>query len=125
MRPKVRWFDGDVRVGRSVAVLERRSCMGKTWRKKGKMGGNAKPTEFSLLAPEARRVSIRGSFNQWDPSSHALERDQKGVWRISVLLSPGRYEYRFFVDGEWQTDPSCSTLVENAFGTLNCVRIVK
>ena len=96
-----------------------------TSKKKPKVSQNLKQTEFSFLAPEAQRVSIGGSFNQWNPSSHPLKRDKKGIWKISLPLSPGQYEYRFFVDEEWQTDPNCPTCVENPFGTLNCVRIVE
>jgi 1,4-alpha-glucan branching enzyme len=94
-------------------------------KKKPKVSQNPKQTEFSFLAPEAQGVSIGGSFNQWNPTTHPLKRDKKGIWKISLPLSPGQYEYLFFVDGEWQTDPNCSTCVENPFGTLNCVRIVE
>jgi 1,4-alpha-glucan branching enzyme len=94
-------------------------------KKKPKVSQSLKQTEFSFLAPEAQGVYIGGSFNQWNPSSHPLKRDKKGIWKISLPLSPGQYEYRFFVDGEWQTDPNCPTCVENPFGTLNCVRIVE
>lgn len=96
-----------------------------TSKKKPKVSQNLKATEFNFLAPEAKEVSIGGSFNQWNPSSHPLKRDKKGMWKISLSLSPGRYEYLFFVDGEWQSDPNCPTRVENPFGTLNCVRIVE
>lgn len=96
-----------------------------TSKKKPKVTQNLKKAEFSFLAPEAKRVSIAGTFNQWDPSLHPMKRDKKGMWKISLPLSQGRYEYLFFVDGEWQTDPNCSTYVENPFGTLNCVRIVE
>jgi len=82
-------------------------------------------TEFSLLAPQARSVSITGDFNQWNTSSHSLKQDKKGVWSISLSLNPGQHEYRFFVDGKWQDDPSCSSFVENPFGTLNCLKIMK
>lgn len=96
-----------------------------TSKKKPKVNQNLKQTEFSFLAPEAHGVSIGGSFNQWNPSSHPMKKDKKGIWKISLPLSPGLYEYLFFVDGEWQTDPNCPTRVENPFGTLNCVRIVE
>ncbi|MEM4721118.1 MAG: isoamylase early set domain-containing protein [Candidatus Methanomethylicaceae archaeon] len=96
-----------------------------TSKKKPKVSQNLKQTKFSLLAPEAKGVSLAGTFNQWDPSTYPMKKDKKGMWKISLPLSPGRYEYRFFVDGEWQTDPNCSTCVENPFGTLNCVRIVE
>jgi 1,4-alpha-glucan branching enzyme len=80
---------------------------------------------FSLSAPQATSVFIAGDFNQWNLSAHPLKQDKRGVWKISLPLGPGRYEYRFLVDGEWQNDPSCSSFVENRFGTLNSLRIVK
>ncbi len=79
---------------------------------------------FSLSAPQAKSVFIAGDFNQWNPSSHPLKKDRQGIWKISLPLAPGQYEYRFFVDGEWQNDPNCPSLVENPFGTLNCLKIV-
>jgi len=81
--------------------------------------------EFSLSAPQARSAAIAGDFNQWNTSSHSLKQGRKGVWRISLSLNPGQYEYRFFVDGEWQNDPNCSSFVENPFGTSNSLKIVK
>jgi len=85
----------------------------------------AKNTEFSLLAPSAQSVFLSGVFNQWDLSSHPLKRDKNGMWKISLNLNPGQYEYRFFVDGEWQNDSSCCDFVDNPFGTLNCLKIVE
>jgi len=82
-------------------------------------------TEFSLLAPEAKNVFMAGSFNEWNLSTHPLTQDKKGVWKISLALGPGRHEYRFLVDGEWHNDPSCSSFIENPFGTLNCLKIVE
>jgi 1,4-alpha-glucan branching enzyme len=82
-------------------------------------------TEFSLLAPGAKNVFIAGSFNQWNPSSVPLKKDRQGIWKISLQLDLGQYEYRFVVDGEWQNDPNCPSLVENPFGTFNCLTVVK
>jgi 1,4-alpha-glucan branching enzyme len=79
-------------------------------------------TVFRLLAPSAQGVFLAGDFNL---SSHPLKRDKNGVWKISLNLNPGRYGYRFFVDGEWQNDPSCCDFVENPFGTSNCLKIVE
>ena len=81
-------------------------------------------TEFRLSAPHARSVFVAGSFNQRNLSAHPLKQDKKGVWKISPALGPGRYEYRFFVDGEWQNDSNCSSFIENPFGTLNCLKIL-
>ncbi|MGB7573470.1 MAG: isoamylase early set domain-containing protein [Thermodesulfobacteriota bacterium] len=93
-------------------------------KKKSKVSKKLKLTEFSLLAPSAQSVFLAGDFNQWDLSSHPLKGDKNRMWRISLNLNPGQYEYRFFVDSEWQNDPGCPTCVENPFRTLNCVRIV-
>ena len=43
---------------------------------------------------------------------------------VALSLEAGIYEYRFFVDGNRENDPSCSSCVPNEFGTKNCVRSV-
>ncbi len=94
-------------------------------KKKSERAKKEKNVEFSLLAPQAQSVFLAGNFNQWNLSSHPLGSDNEGVWRTSIRLNPGQYEYRFFVDGKWQNDPVCSSVVGNPFGSSNCVRIVK
>jgi 1,4-alpha-glucan branching enzyme len=84
----------------------------------------SKKVAFSLLAPRAEKVSVAGDFNDWNLKTHPLKKDKKGVWKISLDLLPGTYQYRFLVDGEWQSDPSCMDCIENPFGTLNCVKKV-
>ena len=76
---------------------------------------------FKLKAPQAREVFLTGNFNDWDPETRPLKKDARGVWRTRVTLEPGRYEYRFFVDGEWVDDPECEERCQNEFGTSNCV----
>ena len=92
---------------------------------KTKKEEKGKKVTFSLLAPQARSVSVAGDFNKWDTMSHPMKKDKKGVWKVSLNLIPGTYQYRFFVDGDWQTDPNCTTIVENPFGTFNCVMNVE
>ena len=43
-------------------------------------------TEFSYLAPHAQSVFFAGSFNQWNPSSHPLKRDERGTWKNNPPL---------------------------------------
>ena len=81
-------------------------------------------TEFTLLAPQARSVFLSGDFNDWSVSSHPLKKDKGGMWKIAVSLAPGQYQYRFWVDGEWQNDPNSSECVSNPFGTMNCLKSV-
>jgi 1,4-alpha-glucan branching enzyme len=80
---------------------------------------------FEFPAPEAQEVYLVGNFNNWDISSNPMKKDKKGVWKTAFSLEPGRYEYRFLVDGNWQNDPSCCDCVANEFGSENCVRIVE
>ena len=80
--------------------------------------------KFEYSALEAKEVSLAGNFNRWDSQANPMKKDKKGIWKVTLSLQPGRYEYRFFVDGNWENDPSCSSRVANEFGGENCVRIV-
>jgi 1,4-alpha-glucan branching enzyme len=84
----------------------------------------AKKVPFDLFSPEAQKVSLAAGFNGWDVTSLPMKGDAKGNWKINVDLQPGKYEYRFWVDGRWQDDPNAQERVNNPFGTQNCVRIV-
>ncbi|MGD0843286.1 MAG: isoamylase early set domain-containing protein [Geobacteraceae bacterium] len=80
--------------------------------------------QFVFPAPEAQKVSLGGDFNNWDTHADPMKKDKKGVWKVTVNLKSGRYEYRFFVDEKWENDPSCTECVANDFGSMNCVRNV-
>ena len=84
-----------------------------------------KKVEFEFLAPEAREVFVAGEFNNWDRRGTPLKKDKNGMWKLALSLMPGRYEYRFVRDGNWENDPSCAGCVPNNFGSTNCVRIVE
>jgi 1,4-alpha-glucan branching enzyme len=79
---------------------------------------------FEFSAPEAKEISLAGNFNQWNTQANPMKKDKKGIWKATLSLEPGRYEYRLIVDGNWENDPSCSSSVANEFGGENCVRIV-
>lgn len=76
---------------------------------------------FEFYAPQARKVDLAGSFNEWNPSRTPLKKDRQGKWVATLPLEPGRYEYRYRVDGDWQNDQRPVECVPNAFGTWNCV----
>lgn len=82
--------------------------------------------EFAIEAPEAQIVCLAGSFNQWSPDSLPLQRDcENCYWRIRLPLPPGRYEYKYVVDGRWIHDPKASENVANSCGSVNSVVEVK
>ena len=99
--------------------------MGTIKNEKKKVNVKKTETEFSLVAPQAGSVFLSGDFNLWNHSSHPLKKGKDGKWKISLPLSPGPYQYRFLVDGEWQNDPSSTECVANPFGTSNCLKSVK
>ena len=74
---------------------------------------------FKFEASEAKEAILAGDFNSWDTKKHTMKKDDKGRWTKIVTLAPGRYEYKFLVDGEWQNDPNNDQVVSNSFGTLN------
>ena len=80
--------------------------------------------EFEFLAPQAKAAYLAGIFNNWDTRGTPMKKDKVGKWRATLWLEAGKYEYRFFVDGRWENDPSCTSWVPNEFGTQNCLRIV-
>jgi 1,4-alpha-glucan branching enzyme len=84
-----------------------------------------KKVPFEFPAPEAREIFLVGDFNNWDTSANLMKKDKTGIWKATVSLRPGRYEYRFLVDGNWANDPSCCDCVPNEFGSENCVKIVE
>ena len=84
-----------------------------------------KKSLFEFLAPDAQKVYLAGDFNNWDTNASLMKKDKKGIWKTSVSLKPGRYEYRFLKDGSWENDPACCDCVPNQFGSQNCVRIVE
>src|SRR5438128_233495 len=65
----------------------------------------SKPTqkaiEFVLHMPHARSAAVAGSFNNWDLKRTPMRKDPVAGWKATLALPPGRYEYRFVVDGQW------------------------
>jgi hypothetical protein len=61
----------------------------------------ARAQTFTVAAPNARRVSVAGSFNGWNMDQHQLTRGADGNWSITIELDRGTYEYKFLADGDW------------------------
>ncbi len=79
---------------------------------------------FSILAPEAKSVQLAGDFTGWEQAPVALRKAKDGVWKKTMSLAPGAYEYRLLVDGQWRDDPQCTNRRPNGFGSQNCVCMV-
>jgi chromosome partitioning protein len=74
---------------------------------------------FSVRFEDAKKVLIAGDFNNWSPMSTPMVMAANGEWKMKLPLPPGRYRYRFVVDGRWVTDPNNRYVEANQFGELN------
>jgi hypothetical protein len=51
-------------------------------------------------APTVNAISVPGMFNGWNPGDSPMTR-QGDVWSRSYTLSPGEYEYKYHINGNW------------------------
>ena len=79
---------------------------------------------FALEAPEARTVQLAGDFNGWRVDGSEMHPAGR-VWTKVVPLVPGRYCYRYVVDGRWQSDPLNPAVEPAPFGGYNSIVVVE
>lgn len=61
-----------------------------------------------FLLPRRQRASsviLSGSFNQWSTMQLPMQQTDQG-WNICISLPPGKYHYKYIVDGRWMADPN-------------------
>jgi chromosome partitioning protein len=78
---------------------------------------------FALEAPNASRVQLVGDFNGWMPDGNEMTL-AGGVWTKALELAPGRYRYRYVVDGVWCSDPLNAEVELSPYGGYNSVIVV-
>jgi 1,4-alpha-glucan branching enzyme len=84
-----------------------------------------KKIDFVYVDPDAASVSLTGSFNDWSLLKHPMKNNGGGTWKKTVMLPPGDYEYKFWVDGVWRQDPENQRCCENCFGGVNSIVCVR
>jgi len=68
----------------------------------------------------AKRVILSGTFNNWSEDGYTMEHIGDD-WTISLKLKPGKYLYKFIIDGNWIIDPGNKLWEQNAPHTGNSV----
>ena len=87
---------------------------------------STKTVKFQLTAPHAKTVYLVGEFNGWGTEVNPLKFEKKtGSWKTSLKLEPGRYLYKFIVDGEWWSDPSNAAWEWNEYGSHNSILTIE
>ena len=80
---------------------------------------------FVFVAPNARRVSVVGDFNGWNPAAMPMRRSVDGrAWLLDVPLTPGRHVYSFSADGDLAPDPAAPQSGDDDFGVPSSVVLV-
>jgi hypothetical protein len=88
-------------------------------------GSKGKKVGFQVNVEPGSEVFIAGTFNNWDPRKHRMNDDSgSGHCKATIVLPPGRHEYKYIANGEWRADPDCPESVPNDQGSLNNVIVV-
>src|SRR4051812_3829442 len=75
-----------------------------------------------LASAKPQKVFVAGAFNGWSTDKTPLTGPSgKGEYVADVPLGPGKYPYKFFIDGQWMTDPSNPDTTDNGMGDKNSV----
>ncbi|HEY0380503.1 MAG TPA: serine hydrolase [Pyrinomonadaceae bacterium] len=80
-------------------------------------------TTFELKGySNATIVALAGTFNSWNQSQTLCAREA-GEWICRLDLKPGKYAYKFVVDGNWITDPANPENENDGQGNINSVLV--
>lgn len=88
-----------------------------------RMPGGIKMVTFSIKQPAAKVIMLAGDFNGWDQKSTPLKKGNNGLFSLTMPLKPGRYNYKFIIDGNWTADPNAKETSGAPYN--NSVKVVK
>ncbi len=73
---------------------------------------------------DAQEVILTGSFNNWSENEFKMAKTKSG-WVATLMLSGGKYHYKYIVDNKWILDPDNAVKEYDGKGNVNSVCIVK
>ena len=76
---------------------------------------------FAVPAEEAKKVTVVGSFNEWNSKKAiALKKLKNGTFKGTVdLEKDNSYEFKYLVDGTYVNDDQADAYAMNVYGTEN------
>ena len=75
---------------------------------------------FSILAEDAKKVSLVGSFNEWNAKATPLKKLKNGTFKGAVDLDTNNsYEFKYVVDGAFVNDDAADAYVWNEFASAD------
>ena len=82
-------------------------------------------TTFKLPGhTDAEAVAVYGSFNNWIQTKNYCAKEIDG-WVCRIDLAPGKYTYRFLIDGVGLNDPNNSATEDDGNGHIDSVIVIK
>ena len=77
---------------------------------------------FNPQGKTYHKAQIAGQMNDWVPSlSPDLKLNEKGLYEVTLNLSPGTYLYQMSLDGDQNDDANNPTKVDNGYGKFNSI----
>lgn len=69
---------------------------------------------------DEKGIYLFGSFNGWNRNNLPMsDNDGDKVYETEIQVEPGRYEYKYFIDGQEIVDPANPDKVSNGMGSFN------
>ncbi len=68
-------------------------------------------------------ISLSGSFNDWATDELKMEKTIFG-WQAELYLKPGKYLYKYLIDGRWTEDPANQISEKDGYEDANSVYYV-
>lgn len=83
--------------------------------------GNTGKTRFLLYSKlKSNQVYLSGSFNAWATEDIKMIKTDT-AWYCDINISPGKYYYKFIVDGEWFADPENRMREDDTYSGFNSI----
>lgn len=71
---------------------------------------------FSILAEDAKKASVIGSFNDWNTKATPLKKLKNGTFKATIDLdAESSYEYKYVVDGAYVNDDAADAYAWNDY----------
>ncbi len=82
-------------------------------------------THFSVLPTiENPKAFLTGTFNGWHPNNLPMLPDETGIPRLNLFLEPGKYYFKFIVDGIPTTDANYKLVTDVQGNEMNMIHIM-
>ncbi|MGP1439620.1 MAG: isoamylase [Treponema sp.] len=65
---------------------------------------DGKSVNFVYVGVPHLKISVAGSFNNWDPFMYFMEETSEGIYELTLPLPKGTYTYSYFLGTEMKVD---------------------